>query len=105
MIAFIGSFVWLYMYTVKNTTAATQIAVLQTLPTEDGKDTVLSVTRMDASNFKYLIKTPQGDALEAAKKEGISKEKVSTYELSQLATALNLGENPPSPGLVLKISN
>ena len=105
LIAIIGSFIWLYKYTVNSTTVATQIAVLQTLPTEDGKDTVLSVTRKDASNFKFLIKTPQGDALEAAKKEGISKEKVSTYELSQLATMLNLGETPPSPGLVLKISN
>src|ERR1043166_4190460 len=44
MVAIIGSFIWLYMYTVTKTTATTQIAALQTLQTEEGKDTVLSVT-------------------------------------------------------------
>jgi hypothetical protein len=105
MAAIIGSFVWLYMYTVDKTTVETQIAMLQTLPTEEGKETVLSVTRKDGSNVKYLIKPPQADTLEAAKKEGISKEKVSSWEMSQLRTAFNIGENPLSPGVVLKISN
>ena len=40
VIAIIGSFIWLYMYTVTKTTATTQIAALQTLQTEAGKDTV-----------------------------------------------------------------
>jgi hypothetical protein len=105
MAAIIGSFVWLYMYTVNKTTIETQMAMLQTLPTEEGKETVLSVTRKDGSNVKYLIKPPQADTLEAAKKEGISKEKVSSWEMSQLGTAFNIGENPLSPGVVLKISN
>src|SRR4029450_3280213 len=34
--AIIGSFIWLYMYTVNKTTATTQIAALQTLQTEEG---------------------------------------------------------------------
>ena len=34
MVAIIGSFIWLYKYTVNQTTAATQIAALQTLGTE-----------------------------------------------------------------------
>src|SRR3970040_884146 len=43
MAAIIGSFIWLYMFTVSKTTLTTQIAALQTLATEDGKGTVLSV--------------------------------------------------------------
>src|ERR1044071_438749 len=38
-IAIIGSFIWLYLYTVKKTALSTQIAALQTLATEDGKAT------------------------------------------------------------------
>ena len=104
MIAIIGSFIWLYLYTVNKTTVATQVATLQTLATEEGKEMVLSITLKDGSNVKYLIKSPQADALEAARKEGISKEKVSSWEMSQLGTALNIGENPLPPGVALKIA-
>jgi hypothetical protein len=76
--------------------------MLQTLPTEDGKETVLSITLKDGSNVKYLIKSPQADALEAAKKEGISK--VSSYEISQIGTAFNVGESALPPGLAVKIA-
>jgi hypothetical protein len=55
--------------------------------------------------FKYLIKSPQADALEAARKEGISKEKVSSYEISQIGTALNIGESPLPLGLAVKVAN
>jgi multidrug efflux pump subunit AcrB len=105
MAAIIGSFIWLYMYTVKTTTAATQIVTLQTLPTEDGKEMVLSITLKDGSNVKYLIKSPQADALEAARKEGISNEKVSSYEISQIGTGLNIGESPLPVGVAVKIAN
>ena len=105
IVAIIGSFIWLYMYTVNKTTATTQIAMLQSLPTEEGKETVLSVTLKDGSNVKYLIKPPQADTLEAAKKEGISKEKVSSYEMSQLRTAFNVGENPLIAGVAVKIAD
>ena len=63
MVAIIGSFIWLYMYTVNKTTATTQIAALQTMQTEEGKETVLSVTLKDGSNVKYLIKAPTADSL------------------------------------------
>jgi len=105
MFAFIGSFIWLYMYTVKTTTATTQFATLQTLGTEEGKEMVLSVTLKDETNVKYLIKPPQADILEAARKEGISKEKVSSWEMAQLRTAFNIGENPLPPGVALKIAD
>jgi hypothetical protein len=104
MAAIIGSFVWLYKYTVNTTTVATQIAMLQTLGTQEGKEMVLSVTLKDGSNVKYLIK-PQADTVEAARKEGISKEKVSSWEMSQLRTAFDVGENPLPPGVALKIAN
>ncbi len=103
--AIIGSFIWFYMYTVKTTTVLTQIAALQTLATEEGKETALSVTLKDGSNVKYLIKPPTADILQAIKKEGMSKEKVSSYEMSQLGTAFNIGENPVTPGIALKIAN
>ena len=101
----IGSFIWFYMDTVKKTTVSTQIAALQTLATEEGKETALSVTLKDGSNVKYLIKPPTADILQALKKEGMSKEKVSSYEMSQLGTAFNIGENPVIPGIALKIAN
>ena len=105
IIAIIGSFIWLYMDTVKKTTVLTGIATLQSLGTEGGKDIVLSVTLKDGSNVKYLIKPPTATALEAAKKDGISKEKVSSYEMSQLGTAFTIGENSVTPGIALKIAN
>src|SRR5215207_11176391 len=70
MAAIIGSFIWLYMYTVNKTSLATQIAAVQTLATEEGKETVLSITLKDGSNVKYLIKPPTADILEASKKDG-----------------------------------
>jgi hypothetical protein len=105
MFAFIGSFIWLYIYTVNKTTVATQVATLQTLATEEGKEMVLSITLKDGSNVKFLIKSPQADALAAARKEGISTEKVSSYEISQLATALNIGESPLPLGVAVKIAH
>ena len=104
MLAIIGSFIWLYMYTVNRTTVSTQVATLQTLPTEEGKETVLSLTLRDGSNAKYLIKPPTPDVSEAFKKDGMSKEKVSSYEMSQLGTAFNVGASPLPPGIAVKVS-
>ncbi len=105
MVAIIGSFIWLYMYTVNKTTTTTQIAALQTLVTEEGKETVLSVTLKDGSNVKYLIKSPKADTLDAATKEGVSKEKVSSWDMAQSGTALSIGANPLTPGVALKVSS
>jgi len=105
MAAFIGAFIWLYMDTVNKTTATTQIAALQTLQTEEGKETVLSLTLKDGSNVKYLIKAPTADALDAAKKEGISKQKVSSWDMAQSGTALSIGESPLTAGVALKVSS
>src|SRR5262245_25492711 len=105
MAAFIGSFIWLYMDTVHKTSVSSRIAALQTLATEDGKQMVLSVTLSDGNNVKYLIKLPQADQLEAAAKERVAKEKVSSWELEKLGTALSIGDNPLPLGVVLKISN
>lgn len=103
--AIIGSFIWLYLDTVNKTTLSNRIAALQTLGTEDGKNLVLSVTVNDGSNIKYIVKLPQGDKLNGAAKEGVSKEKVSSWELEKLGTALSVGENPLPLGVALKISN
>ena len=105
IVAIIGSFIWLYMYAVNKTTATTRIAALQTLATEEGKETVLSVTLKDGSNVKYLIKSPTVDALDAAKKEGISKQKVSSYDMEQSGTVLSVGETPLPLGVALKVSS
>lgn len=103
--AFVGSFGWLYFDTVKKTTLSNQIAALQTVATEDGKEMVLSVTSSDGSNVKYLIKLTKADTLDAAAKKGVSKEKISSWEMSGLATALSVGDNPLPLGVELKISN
>ena len=107
MAAFIGAFVWLYMDTVNKTSLSSRIAGLQTLGTEEGKQMVLSVTLSDGNNVKYLIKLPQADKLETAQtpaKDALSKEKVSSWELERLGTALSIGDNPLPLGMALKIS-
>jgi hypothetical protein len=104
MIAIIGSFIWLYNYTVKKTTGTTQIALLQTMALEEGKETVLSVTLKDGSTVKYRIKLPTADALAAATKEGISKQKVSSWDMEQSGTILTIGESPLPLGVALKVS-
>ena len=104
VVAIIGSFIWLYMYTVNKTALSTQIAALQTLVTEEGKETVLSVTLKDGSTVKYRIKSPTADALAAATKEGISKQKVSSWDMEQSGTILTIGESPLPLGVALKVS-
>jgi len=103
LIAFIGSFIWLYNYTVNKTVASSQIASLQTMAMEEGKDLVLSVTLKDGSAAKYRIQTPA--TLDAAAKESVSKQKVSTYDLEQSGTILNIGETPLPLGVALKVSS
>ena len=103
--AIIGSFIWLYLDTVNKTTLSNRIAALQTVGTEDGKEMVLSVTLSDGSNVKYRVKLPQGDKLDGAAKAGVSKEKVSSWELEKLGTALSVGESPLPLGVAVKISN
>ena len=107
MIAFVGAFIWLYTDTVNKTSLSSRIAALQTLGTEEGKQMVLSVTLSDGNNVKYLIKLPQADKLEtsATAKEAVSKEKVSSWELERLGTALSVGDNPLTLGVALKITN
>ena len=104
VIAFIGSFIWLYKYTVSQTTAATQIAALQTMAMDEGKDMVLSVTLKDGSTAKYRIQSPAADTLDAATKEGVSKQKVSNYDMEQSGTILSIGESPLPLGVALKVS-
>jgi hypothetical protein len=105
LVAFIVSHLWMYFDTVTRTTAWNQIAALQTVATEEGKEMVLSVTLSDGSNAKYLIKLTKADTLDAATKDGISQQKVSSWELSSLRTALSIGDNPLPLGVALKISN
>ena len=104
MVAFIGAFIWLYSDTVSRTSLSTRIAGLQTLATEEGKQMVLSVTLSDGNNVKYLIKLPQADKLQAATKEEVKLEKVSSWEIERLGTALSTGDNPLTLGVALKLS-
>jgi hypothetical protein len=105
MAAFIGAFIWLYKDTVDKTSLSSRIAALQTLGTEEGKQMVLSVTQSDGNNVKYLIKLPQADKLESSAKEVAAKEKVSSWELERLGTALSIGDTALPFGVELKISN
>lgn len=106
MAAFIGAFIWLYMDTVEKTSLSSRIAALQTLGTEEGKQMVLSVTQSDGGNVKYLIQLPQAEKLDTAvtAKEEVRKEKVSSWEIESLGTALSIGDNPLPMGVELKMS-
>ncbi len=104
MASFIGAFIWLYADTVTKTGLSSRIAGLQTLATEEGKQMVLSVTLSDGNNVKYLIKLPEADRLQAATKEEVKLEKVSSWEIERLGTALSTGDNPLTLGVALKLS-
>ena len=104
MASFIGAFIWLYNDTVDKTSLSSRVATLQTLATEEGKQMVLSVTLSDGNNVKYLIKLPQADKLETAATNGVSNEKVSSWELERLSTALSIGESSLPLGVALKIA-
>jgi hypothetical protein len=104
MASFIGAFIWLYADTVSKTSLSSRIAGLQTLATEEGKQMVLSVTLSDGNNAKYLIKLPQADKLQGAAKEAPAIEKVSSWEIERLGTALSTGDNPLPLGVALQIS-
>jgi hypothetical protein len=68
---------------------------------------VLSVTLSDGNNVKYLIKLPQADKLETgqtAANDALSKEKVSSWEMERLGTALSIGDHSLPMGVALKIS-
>jgi hypothetical protein len=101
MASFIGAFIWLYTDTVTKTGLLNQVAGLQTLATEEGKQMVLSVTLSDGNNVKYLIKA---EKLAAVAKEEARIEKVSSWELERLGTAVSTGDHPLPLGVALKIS-
>jgi hypothetical protein len=105
MASFIGAFIWLYSDTVTKTGLSSRVASMQTLATEEGKHMVLSLTLADGNNAKYLIKLPEADKLQAAAKEGASTEKVSSWELERLGTAVSTGNQPLPLGIALKISH
>ncbi len=104
MASFIGAFIWLYADTVSKTSLSSRIAGLQTLATEEGKQMVLSVTLSDGNNVKYLIKLPQADKLQVAVTEPAAPEKVSSWEIERLGTALSTGDNALPLGIALKMS-
>src|SRR5438874_11001954 len=104
MASFIGAFIWLYADTVSKTSLSSRIAGLQTLATEEGKQMVLAVTLSDGNNVKYLIKLPQADKLQVAATEPAAPEKVSSWEIERLGTALSTGDNPLPFGVALKVS-
>lgn len=103
--SFVGAFIWLYMDTVDKTAQANRIATLQTLGTEEGKQMVLSVTLSDGNNIKYLVKLPETGKMEVAGKQPLAIERVSSWELERLGTALSVGDNPLPLGMALKISH
>jgi hypothetical protein len=105
MASFIGAFIWLYSDTVTKTGLSNRVASMQTLATEEGKHMVLSLTLADGNNVKYLIKLPEADKLQAATKEVASTEKVSSWELERLGTALSTGPHALPLGVALKISH
>ena len=104
MASLIGAFIWLYSDTVTKSGLSTRIASMQTLATEEGKQMVLSLTLADGNNVKYLIKLPQADKLQTGDKVAVSAEKVSSWELERLGTAVSTGDNALPLGVALKIS-
>ena len=105
LLTFVASFWWMYLDTVNKTTAANQIAAIQTVSAAEKKEVILSVTRDDGTNVKYLIKSEKADTSGVAGKEGLSKEPVPSWEVSRLGTALSIGDSALPLGIAVKISN
>ena len=118
LLTFVASFWWMYLDTVNKTTAANQIAAIQTVSAAErksgdpitvsaaeGKEVILSMTRRDGTNVKYLIKSEKAGTSGAGVKEGLSKEPVPSWEVSRLETALSIGDSALPLGLAVKISN
>ncbi len=105
LVASIGAFIWLYVDTLNKAALSNRIAALQTLGSQEGKQMVLSLTLIDGSNVKYLVKLPQSDKAQQTAREAVAKETVSSWELEKLGTALSLGDSPLPLGVALKISN
>ena len=105
LLTLVASFWWMYFDTVNKTTASNQIAAIRTVPAAEGKEVILSVTRRDGTNVKYLIKSEKADTSGVAVKEGLSKEPVPSWEVSRLATASSIGDAKVPLGIALKISN
>ena len=62
--------------------------------------------RLAAERESFRVKLPQGDKKsDAATKEAVAEEKVSSWELGRLGTALSIGDNALPRGIALKISN
>ena len=104
LVAIIASSWWMYLDTVSKTAALNQVAAIQTLSASEGKELVLSVTLRDGNNVKYLIKSEKAGT-SAAAKEGLSKESVSSWEMSRLGTAQSIGDKALPLGIALKISD
>lgn len=104
----LGAFIWMYVDTVGKTTVRNQIANLQTLGTEGGKDMVLSLTTSEGTNVKYLIKLPAVATAPVGAtdpKDVVVAEKVSNWELEKLGTATISGDKLLPLGIALKIAN
>ena len=105
LVAIIASSWWMYLDTVSKTAALNQVAAIQTLSASEGKELVLSVTLRDGNNVKYLIKSEKAVTSGGAAKEGLSKESVSSWEMSRLGTAQSIGDKALPLGIALKISD
>lgn len=103
--ATIGSFIWMYVDTVGKTTVRNQIATLQTLDTEGGKDRVLSLTTNEGSNVKYLLKPTPATTAGAEPQPTAATEKISNWETEKLGTAVSLSDKLLPLGISLKIGN
>ncbi|MBI3058524.1 MAG: hypothetical protein HYY81_04345 [Deltaproteobacteria bacterium] len=81
LVAIIASSWWMYLDTVRKTTALNQVAVIQTLSASEGKELVLSLTLRDGNNVKYLIKAEKDGIRDSALPLGIAL-KISEPKIS-----------------------
>lgn len=108
LVASAVSFGWLYFDTLTKTTASKQIAAIHTASASEGKEVILSITLSDGNIAKYLVKPAKAETTETtggAPKNGLSKEPITSWELSRLETILSTGKNALPLGIALTIPN
>ena len=104
MAAFIGAFIWLYMDTVNKTSLSSRIAGLK-----HGNGRRQADGSLGDAERRYQRQIPDQitssrQIASPRKRRAVTKEKVSSWELERLGTALSIGDNSLPNGIALQIS-
>lgn len=101
---FITSSWFLYSDAVNVTTQSKQVSAIQTFAGSNDNETVLSLTLIDGSNARYVLKPSVLQRMQVAKGAARSSDISENFQLVSLGTAVSVGNAPVPLGMALNIS-